>query len=101
MMPSPRVAYRTGHLVSQSFFPPARLHVFGESITVANGLEQSATPGASRCSQAFMSALALEPAVLPVSVREAAPLAAGPTAGQKTWDLHSKEYSFSPAGEDA
>ena len=62
--------------------------MFGESISVANALEQASTPGASRCSQAFMDALGMDPSSLPVAVREAPPLAGGPTAGQRTWDLH-------------
>ena len=64
-----------------------RLHVFGESISVANALEQSSTPGASRCSQAFMDALGIEPSSLPGAVREVPPLAGGPTASQRMWEL--------------
>ena len=54
---------------------------------MVNALEQAATPGATRCSQAFMDALGIEPARLPVPVREAPPLADGPTAGLRTWEL--------------
>ena len=62
-----------------------RVHLFGESNSVVNALEQSATPGSTRCSDLFMNVLTLDGPRPPSS--EAPPLLEGPLQGQPTWDL--------------
>ena len=81
-----------------------RYHLFGESTSVVQQLEQAAVPGASRCSRAFREALAAAAAggapgaLLLAALAEAEPLEEGETAGQPTWHVAAPHPPAPAAG---